>query len=100
MDCGIDVLSMRGLSLRKCLELCAMLDKKVAALRDNDGNQPQELRECVEKLLVTGRRELFVGSLEDGETLEPQLISKNGDKLLREILGLQRKSRSKHLDEA
>jgi putative ATP-dependent endonuclease of the OLD family len=89
MELGIDVLSMRGLSLKRCLELCASLDKTVAALRDNDGINPLELRTPVQEWLVAGRRELFIGDIETGETLEPQLIHFNGDEKLRKILKIK-----------
>lgn len=89
MECGIDVLSMRGLSLGRCLELCAALDKTVAALRDNDGSSPAELREAVQSWLSEGKRELFIGKVEHGETLEPQLTHYNGETLIRKILGIR-----------
>jgi putative ATP-dependent endonuclease of the OLD family len=89
MECGIDVLSMRGLSLKRCLGLCAALDKTVAALRDNDGNDPQELGIQVQDWLQAGRRELFIGAVAHGETLEPQLIHFNGEQALRDILEIQ-----------
>ncbi len=88
MECGIDVLSMRGLSLGRCLELCAALDKQVAALRDNDGTEPSELRSSVESWLSNDRRELFVGEVPHGRTLEPQLIYFNDEAQLRNILQL------------
>ncbi|MCK0770320.1 ATP-dependent nuclease [Chromohalobacter canadensis] len=89
MECGIDVLSMRGLSLRRCLELCASVDKKVAALRDNDGASPEELSQAVQSWLKEGKREIFIGKVEHGETLEPQLIHHNGESSLRKILGIR-----------
>lgn len=89
MACGIDVLSMRGLALSRCLQLCKALDKPVAVLRDNDGTDPAELRAPVEHLLSADRRELFIGTVETGRTLEPQLISHNGEKAMREILGIK-----------
>jgi predicted ATP-dependent endonuclease of OLD family len=88
MECGIDVLSMRGLSLGRCLELCAALDKHVAALRDNDGIDSVELRATVEKWLASGRREIFIGDVAHGNTLEPQLVHHNGEPALRKILGI------------
>ena len=88
MECGVDVLSMRGLALKRCLELCAALDKTVAALRDNDGIEPKELRIPVEDWLAKGQRELFIGEVECGSTLEPQLIYFNGEALLRKILAV------------
>ena len=89
MECRIDVLSMRGLSLARCLELCAALDKQVAALRDNDGLDPAELRSFVEEWLCPGRREVFIGAVEHGATLEPQLLHFNGDAALRKALGIK-----------
>jgi ABC-type cobalamin/Fe3+-siderophores transport system ATPase subunit len=88
MELGIDVLSMRGLSHARGLELCAILNKPVAAIRDNDGVDPVELRAPVDAWLKKGERELFIGEVAHGETLEPQLIHHNGDALLREVLGI------------
>jgi putative ATP-dependent endonuclease of OLD family len=86
MEAEIDVLSMRGLSLARCLELCAALDKQVAALRDNDGTDPAVLRVPLKDWLATGKRELFVGEPSLGPTLEPQLIHHNGEPQLRRTL--------------
>lgn len=88
MQCGIDVLSMRGLSLARGLELCAALDKPVAALRDNDGHEPDDLRSSLAHWLKPGERELFIGDIAGGNTLEPQLIHHSGEALLRELLGI------------
>ncbi|RAR57015.1 putative ATP-dependent endonuclease of OLD family [Onishia taeanensis] len=89
MEAGVDVISMRGLSLQRCLELCAALNKPVAAMRDNDGDNPESLREIVCEWLEPERRELFIGAVENGQTLEPQLISHNDEIQLRRILGIQ-----------
>ncbi|MBT2305165.1 AAA family ATPase [Variovorax paradoxus] len=88
MQCGIDVLSMRGLSLARGLELCAALNKPVAALRDNDGFDPADLRSFVDRWLKPCVRELFIGAVAEGETLEPQLIHHSSEGLLRDILGI------------
>lgn len=88
MACGIDVLSMRGLSLARGLELCAALGKPLTALRDNDGIDPDELRAPVDKWLEKGVSELFIGDVAHGQTLEPQLIHHTGEVLLRDILGI------------
>lgn len=88
MQCGIDVLSMRGLSLARGLELCAKLNKPVAAIRDNDGFDPAELRKSVDQWLEPGVRELFIGNVAEGKTLEPQLIHFSTEPVLRKILGI------------
>lgn len=86
MACGIDVFSMRGLAIARCLALCMALQKPVAVLRDNDGVDPSEFRKALNDWLKPGERELFIGEVAEGKTLEPQLIHYNDEKLLREIL--------------
>jgi putative ATP-dependent endonuclease of the OLD family len=92
MDCGVDVFSMRGLSLARGLELCSRLGKKVAVLRDNDGIDPMELRKPVAMWLQAGKRELFIGEVAHGRTLEPQLIHFCKESALRKILGISDKA--------
>ncbi|MBF0809448.1 hypothetical protein, partial [Rothia nasimurium] len=62
------------------------------ALRDNDGIDPSELRAGVSQWLKNGVRELFIGEVSLGVTLEPQLIHHNDETLLREILGITDKA--------
>lgn len=88
MSCGIDVMSMRGLSLARGLELCERLGKKVAALRDNDGIEPDDLRKQLVQWLKPGSREVFIGKVAHGRTLEPQMIYHCGEPQLRTILGI------------
>ncbi len=92
IEVGIDVLSMRGLSIARCLELCAVLGKTVAALRDNDDVEPSELRDPLEKWLSDGSRGIFIGAKSQGPTLEPQIIHHNEEPVLREILGITTKA--------
>ncbi|OWW18064.1 ATP-dependent nuclease [Noviherbaspirillum denitrificans] len=92
MECGIDVLSMRGLSLGRGLELCERLGKKVAALRDNDGIESEELRKPLAQWLKPGSREVFIGEVAHGRTLEPQMIHHCGEAQLRTILGITDKA--------
>lgn len=88
MQLGIDVMSMHGLTLKRCLELCAAIDRPVAVLRDNDGQDPEALKEPVKELLEAGKRELFIGAKEAGRTLEPQLMACNSEETLRKIFGV------------
>lgn len=89
---GIDVFSMRGLSLKRCLDLARVLDSRCVALRDNDGVDPADIRTEVEEYLDGARRELFVGDVADGVTLEPQLVAANSEELLRRALGVERRA--------
>jgi putative ATP-dependent endonuclease of the OLD family len=88
IDDGIDVISMRGLALGRFLELAMRLDKCCAAIRDNDGQDPSELRAGLEPYLDGTRRELFLSDVANGPTLEPQLLSANGEDTLARVLGL------------
>lgn len=88
---GIDVLSMRGLSTARFLELAKLLRKPCAVLSDNDGKSADELAEIRTNLagLLSDDRCLFFGHPEAGRTLEPQLIAANDLAKLKEILGLR-----------
>jgi len=87
LEDGIDVFSMRGLSLQRCLEVAKLLDKHCAVLRDNDGKDPQDLEADLGDLIDGSRRRVFIGEVDLGKTLEPQILSANSDDLLRRILG-------------
>lgn len=62
-------------------------------MRDNDGQDPAALREDVEEWLDGEHRELFIGDVDHGYTLEPQLIHHNGEAALRDILGIRTDAR-------
>lgn len=87
VDDGIDVISMKGVALARSLELCAVLGRKAAVLRDNDGQPPGHWQGKVASFLSPGERELFIGHPNAGHTLEPQLISANDDAAIRYVLG-------------
>ena len=87
---GIDVISMRGLSLARCLELAKLLNKKCAALRDIDSEDESTIRTALGELLDSTNRELFIGDSANGSTLEPQLISANSEQAIRDILGIRK----------
>lgn len=84
IELGIDVISVRGLSFARSLELARALGKPVAVLRDNDGTHPADLRAALGALL-SADRQMFIGAVDLGKTLESQLISANGESALRSI---------------
>jgi putative ATP-dependent endonuclease of OLD family len=84
---GIDVVSMRGLAVARCLELAKVLGKRCAVLRDNDGIAPADIRSGLSNFLKEGVRQLFTGEITDGHSLEPQILAVNTDeKLMRRAL--------------
>lgn len=84
---GIDVISMHGLATRRSLEFARALGKRCAVLRDNDGKDPSDLTSGLSDL-ISDERQIFIGAVEAGATLEPQLCAVNDDATLRQILGL------------
>jgi putative ATP-dependent endonuclease of OLD family len=88
IESGIDVISMGGLSLKRCLELAKALRKTCAVLRDNDGNEPESLIEALGELYDPNFRRVFVGDVATGKTLETQILDANPDHaLMRRVLG-------------
>lgn len=85
---GVDLVSMRSLSIRRFLELGLLLKKRCAAVRDCDTLEPAALQAELKDFLDDKSRKLFVGSPECGKTLEPQLIKANDAALLRKVLKL------------
>ena len=86
-DCGIDVVSMHGVALKRGLQLCSALQRKAIALRDNDGKSPEHWMQPLAALLEPGVRDVCIGDPANGKTLEPQLIKVNDEATLRDILG-------------
>lgn len=77
---GIDVIEC-GTSHKRFLELAAALEKGgIAALRDNDGDDP-DYWAGLAKQHLSNVRAFFCGSLEKGKTIEPQMVETNKDKL-------------------
>lgn len=89
LDMGVDVMSISGTSFRRGFELAALLDKRMVAIRDNDGKDPDDVRAKLGEYLSDGRRELYVGEVAGGETLEPQLIYANDKDVIRRALAVQ-----------
>lgn len=88
MAAGVDVISMAGVSLKRGMQLCEALKRRAAAIRDNDGVEPDHWRAPLSSLLEDGMREVFIGEVTDGATLEPQMTSVNTDATLRQLLGI------------
>lgn len=88
MSDGIDVVAMNGLSFARVFELCSKLDRDVVALQDNDGKDESDILRDLDAYL-SEKRHMYVGDSASGDTLEPQLMSANGETRMREILRLR-----------
>ena len=76
IDDEIDVVT-QGTRNRRALELCHVLNRSVAVLRDVDKQTPEYWKDKAKEYLKDGEREMFIGLREAGETLEPQVIFAN-----------------------
>lgn len=75
-EAGIDVIQC-GTSHKRLLELADALGKGgIVALRDNDGQDPDHWI-APAKSYLSNDREFFCGALEEGRTIEPQMVEAN-----------------------
>ncbi|WP_200884239.1 ATP-dependent nuclease [Clavibacter michiganensis] len=88
MEDGIDVISMAGLALKRGLQLGAALDRRMAAVRDNDGRDPSHWITPLSSWTKAGVREVFIGEPQLGRTLEPQFAQVNTEDILRRNLSI------------
>lgn len=85
LDCGVDVMSINGVSFRRCFELAALLGRPLFAIRDNDGQTLEHWWEKMGNYLQEGERVLFVGGQKFGNTLESQIENVNTEQSMRLI---------------
>lgn len=91
LDHGVDVMSINGVSFRRCFELAALLNRRIFALRDNDGQSPDHWRNAIGDYLQEDRRLFFISDPNEGKTLEPQIARANDCESLCRVFGKQRK---------
>lgn len=88
LECGIDIITLNGVSFERGLELAHLLGRKMAILRDNDGKKPDHWIKKFSPYLEEGVRQSFIGNPEEGYTLEPQIIKANDEKRIADILNI------------
>ena len=87
---GIDVISVRGLSFKRFLEIAGSIGRKVAVITDNDSDYQQKVKEKYKDYDAVDCIEIFADHRDDLNTLEPQFIDANIAKIddLRKTIGL------------
>ncbi|MFJ6415411.1 ATP-dependent nuclease [Paeniglutamicibacter sp. NPDC091659] len=79
---GVDVISVQALAFKRFLELGAALGRKIAVVTDlDDDSSDAKARKRFEDFEVHGQIQGFVGKVEHGRTLEPQLVASAGPAL-------------------
>ncbi|TFD94313.1 ATP-dependent endonuclease [Jeotgalibacillus sp. R-1-5s-1] len=86
---GIDVITIRGLSFKRYLEIADKLLKVVIVITDNDGNIEKNItNKYGDKYLNHPSININFDDDENYQTLEPQLVKVNGVEFLNKILGV------------
>ncbi len=85
LDCSVDVMAINGVSFSRCFELAALLERPLFAIRDNDGKTREHWQKKISTYLREGKRSLFIGDRELGNTLEPQIVNANNEQSMRLI---------------
>ncbi len=87
---GVDVISVRGLSFKRFLDIARRLEKRVAVVTDNDGNYEAKIRKKYQDYEGIDCIKVFASDNEDLKTLEPQFVEANKDNLteIRELVGI------------
>ena len=88
---GIDVISVRGLSFKRFLDIAKKLDKKVAVVTDNDGKYETRIKNKYKDYEGVVSIKICASDNNDLKTLEPQFENANKDNLDddREVLGVK-----------
>jgi len=84
---GVDVINVRGLSFKRFLDIAKLLSRKTTVVTDNDGKDPDVVRDNYAEGHDASYASIFVGQNSALKTLEPQLLAANDLASLNEILG-------------
>lgn len=89
---GIDVISVRGLSFKRFLEIARKIEKKVAVITDNDSDYQQKVIEKYKEYDTDECIRVFADQRNLLNTLEPQFLDANSDNIdgLRKTIGLSK----------
>jgi putative ATP-dependent endonuclease of the OLD family len=90
---GIDVITVRGLSFKRFLEIADLLEKDVVVVTDNDGNVEHNIKKKYgDYYLKHSKIKICYSDDERYATLEPQIVAVNDIKLLNKIFETNYKS--------
>ena len=89
---GIDVISVRGLSFKRFLEIAKKIEKKVAVITDNDGDYQQKVKSKYNEYDADECIRVFADERNLLSTLEPQFLDANSGNFdgLRKTIGLSK----------
>lgn len=80
IEYGIDVISVRGLSFKRFLEISKKIKKKIAVVTDNDGNYNKKISEKYKEYNFPWIK-ICASDNNNLKTLEPHFVNANKEKL-------------------
>lgn len=88
---GIDVISVRGLSFKRFLEIAKRIEKTVAVVTDNDGKYDERVTKNYELFKDVPCIKICASPDNTLKTLEPQFVHANNAKLsdLKSVIGVE-----------
>lgn len=89
---GIDVISVRGLSFSRFLDIAKELKKEVSVITDNDGDYEKKVDKKYQPYTTISGIKVFRSDDNQTPTLEPQIVKSNGLKILNKIFSTDYKS--------
>lgn len=89
---GIDVITVKGLSFKRFLEIAKLLGKKVSVVTDNDGDVESLKRKYIDYSEVENIK-ICYDLDESYRTLEPQICKNNSKELLESVLGITKETK-------
>jgi len=93
IDDGVDVISVRGLSFKRFLDLARLLKKSAVVLTDNDGDIKNNIFKKYENYI--NEFNICYSNDESLETLEPSIIECNDVIILNKIFGFTKGEKDK-----
>lgn len=77
----IDVISVRGITFDRFLQIAELIEKQVAVVTDNDGNYNTKVIKKYKGYDDTENIEIFADSRDEYKSLEPQIVDANKNNL-------------------
>jgi len=74
---GIDIISVRGLSFKRFLEIAKILKKRVAVITDNDGEYDNKITKKYKDFIDIENILISADNRNELKTLEPQIVDAN-----------------------
>jgi predicted ATP-dependent endonuclease of OLD family len=83
---GIDIITVRGLSFKRFLDIAQITKNEVGVLTDNDGNFSKNITSKYSNYTNEININIYADQDENNKTLEPQIVKINEIEILNEVL--------------